>query len=123
MPSHFVESLATIDLSKVEAWEVDILRGEFEVRCEGRFATFKFDGEFPRADCPHEPAEVLLVDIFKRNALSLTLLWEMWSNETFEDDEGWRLEYEAWWAGVCEAAERADIPLGNRSSEHSARRQ
>ena len=107
MPSHFVKSLVTVDLSKVTPWEVNVLREEFQVTCEDRFATFQIDSDlrflegYPRGSL--EPLYVLLGKLLERNALSLTLLWEMWSNETFGDDEGWRLEYEAWWTGVCEA--------------------
>ena len=119
MPSHYIKYLATVDLSKVDVWEAAVLHGEFKLRCEGRFATFILDGEFPRGEQPYDAPEIALEQIFERNALSLTVLFDWWSNWTFDDDEGWRFEYEAWWKGACEAKERADIPLGNRRSEHS----
>ena len=112
MPSHFVHNHVTIDLKKAKYEFKDLLKSGMELvelTVKGRYATFETykNLNFLWEGWANEPFEVILDNLHTRNAISVTLLEEGWSNQSssHEEDEQNRNIYQSWWEGVCAAWE------------------
>ena len=116
MSTYYVESLVTIDLNKVEVWEIQALLGYgLSFNVEGHFAIFLAgdmdhlgegllnpDGEL-LSSCG-----LLLEGLFEQNAISVTHLstWcSGWGGESQAAEDLTRYAYESFWEGVRAARE------------------